>query len=89
MLGNVQTDSLESVIATEKFQRIQRDMAAGVARCRESCDYFGLCGGGAGSNKYWENGSFNSTETQACRYRVKLVADVVLAGLEEALSLTA
>ena len=89
VLGNVQTDSLESVIATEKFQRIQRDMAAGVARCRESCDYFGLCGGGAGSNKYWENGSFNSTETQACRYRVKLVADVVLAGLEEALSLTA
>ena len=78
-------DSLESVISTEKFQRMQRDMIAGVELCRSSCDYFGLCGGGAGSNKYWETGSFRSSETQACRYRVKTVADVVMAGLERSL----
>ena len=62
-------------------------MAAGVEQCRTECDYFGLCGGGAGSNKYWENGSFATSETQACRYRIKLVADVVLAGMEEALAI--
>ena len=82
VLGNVLHDRLESVINTEKFQRMQRDMDAGVELCRASCDYFGLCGGGAGSNKYWETGSFRSSETQACRYRVKTVADVVMAGLE-------
>jgi uncharacterized protein len=87
VLGNVLTDSLESVISTEKFQRMQRDMAAGVERCRSSCEYFGLCGGGAGSNKYWENGSFDSTETQACRFRIQAVADVVLSGMEEELGL--
>jgi uncharacterized protein len=87
VLGNVLHDSLESVLTTEKFQRIQRDMASGVERCRQSCDYFGLCGGGAGSNKYWEHRSFDCTETQACRYRIKAVADVALAGLEEALQL--
>ena len=85
VLGNVRHDRLESVINTEKFQRMQRDMVAGVELCRSSCDYFGLCGGGAGSNKYWETGSFRSSETQACRYRVKTVADVVMAGLERSL----
>ena len=87
VLGHVLTDSLESVITTPAFQRMQRDMAAGVEMCRSSCDYFGLCGGGAGSNKYWEHGTFACAETQACRYRVKRVADVVLAALERSLGL--
>jgi uncharacterized protein len=87
ILGNVRNDSLESVCASEKFQRIQRDMSAGIELCRSSCDYFRLCGGGAGSNKYWEHGSFACAETQACRYRIKVVADVVLAGLERSFGL--
>jgi uncharacterized protein len=87
VLGNVRDDSLESVVSSEKFQRIQRDMGAGIELCRSSCDYFRLCGGGAGSNKYWEHGTFACAETQACRYRIKLVADVVLAGLESSLGL--
>ncbi|MCP9889376.1 GRRM system radical SAM/SPASM domain protein [Cyanobium sp. ATX 6A2] len=87
VLGNILTDSLESVCATEKFQRIHRDMQAGIERCRCSCEFFGLCGGGAGSNKYWERGTFDCAETQACRYRIKIVADVVLAGLEATLGL--
>jgi uncharacterized protein len=62
-------------------------MSAGIELCRSSCDYFQLCGGGAGSNKYWEHGTFACAETQACRYRIKLVADVVLAGLERSLGL--
>lgn len=88
ILGNVFDDTLESVANTQKFQQIYQDMRAGVELCRQSCDYFGLCGGGAGSNKYWENGTFNSTETQACRYRIQAIADVVLEGLENSLGLT-
>lgn len=87
VFGNVLTDSLESVLSTEKFQRVARDMEAGVALCRRSCAYFGLCGGGAGSNKYWEHGSFAVGETQACRFRIQRVADVVLAALERDLQL--
>jgi uncharacterized protein len=87
VLGNVRTDSLQSVCGTEKFQRIHQDMRQGIDECRRSCEYFGLCGGGAGSNKYWEHGSFASAETQACRYRIKMVADVVLERLEASLGL--
>jgi uncharacterized protein len=86
--GNVLTGSLEASVATDKFQMVHREIAAGVARCRRDCDYFGLCGGGAGSNKYWEHGSFDCSVTQACRYRIQLVADVVLAGMEEELGLS-
>lgn len=89
VLGHVQRDSLVSIADTEKFQLIERDLRAGVQRCRAECSYFGICGGGAGSNKYWEHRSFDSTETQACRYRIKLTSDVVLAGLETLLELPA
>lgn len=88
ILGNVLTDSLESVCYSEKFKTIYQDMTQGVDSCRQTCDYFGVCGGGAGSNKYWENGSFNSTETKACLYRIKLITDLVLDELEKSFNLS-
>lgn len=88
-LGHVHTDSLASVCLSPTFQRMWDDMQAGVETCRRSCGYFGICGGGAGSNKYWETGSFRASETQACRYRIKHVADVVMAKLEHELQLRA
>jgi uncharacterized protein len=89
LFGNVRHNSLESILDNEKYQRVAAQVFAGVERCRQSCAYFGLCGGGAGSNKYWEHGSFDCSVTQACRYRTQLVADVALAGMEKALGLAA
>jgi len=88
ILGNVLQDTFESVCQSDKFQHIYRDMSAGVERCRQTCEYFGLCGGGAGSNKYWENGTFNSTATKACNYRIKVVTDIVLEGLEHSMGIS-
>ncbi len=85
IFGNVLTHSLESVCETPKFQAIYQDMKAGVDLCRDSCQYFGVCGGGAGSNKYWENGSFRSSDTKACFYRTKIITDLVLDRLENLL----
>ena len=87
--GNVLCHSLEQLAATEKFRRVHGEIAAGVELCRRSCEYFGLCGGGAGSNKYWEHGRFDVSVTQHCRYRIQLVADVVVAGMERELGLSA
>ena len=87
--GNVLEHSLAELAETEKFKTVLAEIRSGVERCRQSCAYFGLCGGGAGSNKYWEHGSFDCSVTQACRYRIQLVADVVLAGMERQLGLTA
>ncbi len=89
MFGHVLRDRLVDIAATSKFQQVQAEIAAGVEACRASCAYFGLCGGGAGSNKYWEHGRFDASETQHCRYRIQLVADVVLEGMERELGLVA
>ena len=88
IFGNVLQDSFASVRQTEKFQQISQDIAAGVTMCRNSCQYFGVCGGGAGSNKYWENGTFSSTDTNACKYRIKVITDIVLEKLENSLGIS-
>ncbi|MEG3437563.1 cyclophane-forming radical SAM/SPASM peptide maturase GrrM/OscB [Pannus brasiliensis CCIBt3594] len=87
IFGNVLSGSFEEACDTEKFRRVYEDMSAGVVACRETCEYFGVCGGGAGSNKYWENGTFRSTDTKACLYRIKCVTDLVLDRLENLLEL--
>lgn len=87
ILGNVLQDSFESVCQNEKFLWIHRDMQRGIQKCRERCSYFGVCGGGTGSTKYWENGTLNSSETQACRNRTQIVTDIILEELERSLTI--
>jgi len=87
--GHVLSHSLEAIAADGRFRAVQAEIAAGVERCRSECAWFGLCGGGAASNKYWEHGRLDASSTQACRYRIQLVGEVVLAGMERELGLAA
>jgi uncharacterized protein len=88
IFGNVLTDTLEYICDTDKFKAIYHDINQGVKLCSDNCSYFGICGGGAGSNKYWENGTFASMETQACRYRIKILTDVLVSAIEKSLDLS-
>jgi uncharacterized protein len=81
-LGNIYRDRLSDVIRSEKFSAMHRDIEAGVNACREECEYFFLCGGGAPSNKLYENGTFASTETAYCRALIQIPTQVVLPRLE-------
>lgn len=72
VLGNVLNNTFESICATKKFQQVYQDISTGIDLCRQTCQYFGVCGGGAGSN--------------ACKNRIKVLPDVVLDVLEGALS---
>ena len=85
ILGNLLEESLESVCYTEKFQKIYQDINAGVQLCADTCQYFGICGGGSGSNKFWENGTFRSAETMACRYYEQIIAEIILEHWENSL----
>jgi uncharacterized protein len=85
-LGNVLTDSLAEAIHSPRLQAMWCDIRAGVARCRTTCPYFDCCGGGAPVNKYFENGSFDSTETMFCRLGRQAVVDVVLDKLQRELA---
>jgi uncharacterized protein len=86
-IGNVLTDTLESALNSPRFLRMHHEIQEGIEKCRAKCEYFGLCGGGAPSNKLFENGSFDSAETAFCRYTRKAVIDVVLARLENRLGI--
>jgi len=83
VFGNVFDTSLEDIFVNEKFVTIHSLIQQGVTKCQESCAYFSLCGGGAPSNKLHENGTFDSAQTNACRLRIQVTTDVLLACLEE------
>lgn len=85
--GNIAAGDLLEMSSNEKFERVLADIRAGVKLCSETCEYYFLCGGGAPSNKYYENGTFASAETMYCRYTLKLPVDIVLAELEEDLGI--
>ena len=85
--GNILRGDLLDLRRVPKFQRVANDIYAGVKRCERSCEYFSLCGGGAPSNKYFENGSFDSAETMYCRTSIQMPIDIVLADLETQLGL--
>jgi uncharacterized protein len=80
-IGNVNTHTLADALNGEKFRRMSSDIADGLSKCRETCEYYSLCGGGAPVNKYFENGSFDSTETMFCRLNRKVLVDVLVAKL--------
>ena len=81
-LGNVATDSLESVLASPRFQALDAEIGQGQQMCEKSCRYFPFCGGGPPGNKYFENGTFASTETLFCRLHKQATFDVTLDLLE-------
>ena len=77
-LGNLRSTSLVEAARSERFAQLWRDVVAGMDRCQGSCDYFGLCGGGMGSNKYWEHGTLDCSETSACRFKTMIPVQVLL-----------
>jgi uncharacterized protein len=75
--GNLARDSFEEIAARVHESRLYTDIRVGVRQCADTCAYYGLCGGGAPSNKIFENGSAATTETVHCR-TLKRSVDVVL-----------
>ena len=85
--GNVLRDHFADALETPKFRQVLVDIQTGIKRCAESCPYYGYCGAGAPANKYYENGSFASTQTLYCRYAVQMPLEI-LKEMETALNLT-
>lgn len=82
VFGNVYEGPLEDLLTSPKFKQVNDEILRGIASCRNSCEFFSVCGGGSPVNKLSENGTFDSTETLACRLRVKAVVRAVLSELE-------
>lgn len=88
LFGNVFENSLDDIYSNPTFQKVQEHIQQGIEQCETTCAYFPVCGGGFPSNKLCENGTFNSTETIACRLKIKVPTDVLLDHLERKYHLT-
>jgi len=84
LIGNVNQDTLVDLEHSPSLLRMRADIDAGIAMCRESCEYFSVCGGGEPVNKLAENGSFISTDTAFCRLTKMRTTDLVLDAIDRA-----
>ena len=85
LFGSFRNGGLAHVLTNPTFLDVLRDTRAGVERCRAECGFFDLCGGGAPANKFFENGTFDSTATNYCRQIIQLPIRIVLEDLERGL----
>jgi uncharacterized protein len=81
-IGNIFTDSFDEIRNSSVLAAMTSQITAGVELCRASCKYFSVCGGGAPSNKVFENGTFASTSTTYCELTKKRVTDFLLETIE-------
>jgi uncharacterized protein len=85
VFGNVHDNNIEDILHNDRFLSVNAEIERGVENCRRTCEYFEICRGGSPVNKFFENGTFESTETLFCRLSKKAVIDVVLEKVERSL----
>jgi uncharacterized protein len=77
-VGNVIRDDLQRVVDTAIGNPFVAEFEHGVSKCARSCAYFDFCRGGHASNKYYETGSLDATETNYCRNGKIALIDAIL-----------
>jgi len=85
IFGNVRDGGPEQFLSNPNYLIIKDEIAAGIKACRQSCNWFPLCGGGSPSNKLFETGRLDTSETLYCRLGHQTLLDVALNRLENSL----
>lgn len=65
--GNVRHQSLDEILAGASRLRYVAEFLDGLEACRRTCEFFDFCRGAQAGNRYFENGRFDTTETNYCR----------------------
>ncbi|MBG6098032.1 cyclophane-forming radical SAM peptide maturase AmcB [Nocardioides luteus] len=76
--GNVRDQSISEILGSAGRLRYVAEFLDGLNRCLATCDFFDFCRGAQAGNRYFENGRFDTTETNYCRVsRQELVKALV------------
>lgn len=70
--------SLDVISDLEAHVRLQTAINDGIAQCKQKCGYFSVCGGGSPASKFYEHGTFRTTQTCECRFSKQLLSDVLI-----------
>jgi len=71
--GNILSTKLIDIINSASCKKHAQEISDGVLQCKNTCRDFSKCQGGIPSNKYFENGTFNSRDTLYCNARFKKI----------------
>jgi len=82
VFGNVIVNDFSDMLSNQRFLSAAKDIEYGREKCRATCEYFMVCGGGSPSNRYSEHKSLTGTETLYCKNHIQATADAVLDYLE-------
>ncbi len=78
VVGNLLVGDLVSIVNQGLNASYVLDFAEGVAKCKETCPYYAFCRGGQASNKFFEHGTTNATQTMYCTNSEMRLVDAVL-----------
>ncbi len=78
IFGNVKHDTFASMAFDARFGVAVKGILSGRDKCKTTCDYFRVCGGGSPSNRYAELGTLDASETAYCRNHTQAIADAAL-----------
>lgn len=84
-VGNILSDSLTEIFASEAVRGRQTLIDAGVRLCQRSCDIFNQCGGGSPANKVFETERYDVSETWYCRVAKKATVRGIKTAINAAL----
>jgi uncharacterized protein len=77
-IGNINdVTCIDDLRNSPKLLSLTSEVNAGIKKCKDSCDYFNFCGGGGASNKFSENGTFDSSETRYCKFHKQGLVDLL------------
>ncbi|MGD3107754.1 cyclophane-forming radical SAM peptide maturase AmcB [Streptomyces sp. YGL11-2] len=65
--GNVLEQSIPAMLDRAHRLRYVREFLVGLDKCEASCAFFDFCRGAQAGNRYFENGSLATAETNYCR----------------------
>jgi uncharacterized protein len=83
VVGNVlRLRSIEEILTHPVFRLMHDQIEIGRKRCADSCLFFDLCGSAFVSNRYFETGRLDGTESTSCILQRQVVASVVLEKLQ-------
>lgn len=81
IVGNVLHQTMDQIMEGVRRSALLDEILLGISRCEAECEFFSFCRGGQPSNKFFEAGRFDVTETSYCRNTVKRLATTIFSSV--------
>lgn len=83
IVGNVlEIDDFSDILENESFKKIKSDIDIGRELCSKECEYFDLCGSSFVSNRYYESGRLDATESISCILHRQVLTSLIIEKLK-------